>query len=152
MWIRLLTGLFKQEDCLHAVVSSALQFTQIAAADLDHRFALLSLSLAQRAQLPPHAPHPGSSISTYLPLKSLPHLQQSATDPQDILRALTQLDAARPRAQVGDAARRAAMDVQRVQDVGDGGLGERKLTDVPPTPRKPPGTPRRPGTPGGRRG
>ena len=52
----------------------------------------------------------------------------------------------------GREARRAAKDVQRIDD-GHGGETQRRLTDVPPTPRKPPSTPKRPGTPGtGRKG
>ena len=56
---------------------------------------------------------------------------------------MSRLDASRPQTQVGDAARRAAREVQRALDAP-----ERRLTGVPPpTPRKPPGTPRRPTTP-----
>ncbi|PSS32065.1 hypothetical protein PHLCEN_2v2172 [Hermanssonia centrifuga] len=66
----------------------------------------------------------------------------------DLLRAMSRVDAERPQAQVGDAARRAAREVQRAHEA-PGGMAERRLTGVPPpTPRKPPGTPRRATTPG----
>lgn len=75
-------------------------------------------------------------------------------DPQDLLRALSRVDAERPPALVGDAARRAVREVQRVNE--GGGVGERRLTSTGlglasaqggATPRKTVGTPRR-GTPG----
>jgi kinetochore protein Mis13/DSN1 len=70
-------------------------------------------------------------------------------DPQDVLRALAMVDAERPPAQVGDAARRAVREVQRVNETGVGPVSERRLTGVPPpTPRKTPGTPRKTATPG----
>ncbi|KAF8055568.1 Mis12-Mtw1 protein family-domain-containing protein [Lyophyllum atratum] len=59
-----------------------------------------------------------------------------------LLRALARVDAARPPAQVGDAARRAVREAQRVGVVGD-----RRVTGVWPTPKKMPGTPRRGTTP-----
>jgi len=72
-------------------------------------------------------------------------------DPQDLLRALSRLDAERPPSQVGDQARRAVREVQRVNERG--GVGERRLTmtgtgtGLGATPRKGVSTPRR-GTPG----
>ena len=85
-------------------------------------------------------------LSSYLPTTA--SRVPSTTDPQDLLRALSRVDARRPQAQVGDAARRAAREVQRAADA-NGGLAERRITGVaPPTPRKPPGTPRRGTTPG----
>ena len=81
----------------------------------------------------------------------------SGPDPQDLIRAISRTDASRPVGQIGDAARRAVRDVQRVRESQahqDGTLlvmSERKLTEVPPIPRKPPGTPKRPTTPGARR-
>lgn len=69
------------------------------------------------------------------------------TDPQDVLRALSRIDMQRPPAQVGDSARRAAREAQRANESSN---VERKLTGIPNTPRKAPGTPRRAGTPGRR--
>lgn len=71
-------------------------------------------------------------------------------EPMELLRALARVDIERPPAMVGDAARRAVREVQRVEESGGHGvLGERRLTGVPPpmTPRKMPGTPRRGTTP-----
>ncbi|EJD07140.1 uncharacterized protein FOMMEDRAFT_165737 [Fomitiporia mediterranea MF3/22] len=150
-----------KEDRLLAAASVARQFTQIAALDLDRRFSLLSTSLAQRT-LPSST---GASLSgqqvlsNFVPATSLPASRNPALDAQDLLRALTRTDAARPRGQLGDAARRAAKDVQRAREsqahqTAEGGIHvlERKLTDVPPpTPRKPPGTPKRSTTPGASR-
>ncbi|KAF8072295.1 Mis12-Mtw1 protein family-domain-containing protein [Lyophyllum atratum] len=66
-----------------------------------------------------------------------------------LLRALARVDAARPPAQVGDAARRAVREAQRVGESGVGVVGGRRVTGVPVglTPRKMPGTPRRGTTP-----
>ncbi|KAL5526291.1 hypothetical protein ACEPAF_8014 [Sanghuangporus sanghuang] len=150
-----------KEDRLYAALSVARQLTHIARLDLDRRFALLNLSLAQRT-LPPSSEAPLSgqqALSNFVPATALPLTRHTGPDAQDLLRALTRTDAARPRAQVGDAARRAAKDVQRaresqVHQSAEGGVlvQERKLTDVPPpTPRKPPGTPKRAGTPGASR-
>ncbi|OCH85569.1 hypothetical protein OBBRIDRAFT_739709 [Obba rivulosa] len=130
-------------DRLHGLANSALESTRVSEADLDRRFALLNISLVSRSQ---HAPLSTSTLSSYLP----PTLSrpQPTTDPQDLLRALSRVDAARPQTQVGEAARRAVREVQRANDAS-GGLAERRLTGVPPpTPRKPPGTPRRATTPG----
>ncbi|KAI0342616.1 hypothetical protein BDW22DRAFT_1330457 [Trametopsis cervina] len=139
-------------DRLHAVAHSALKTTRIAETDLDRRFALLNVSLASRSHTLMPAPSPGA-LSSYLP--PMVARPPPTTDPQDLLRALSRMDLRRPQAQVGDAAKRAAREVQRAEDAwGAGGTGtgvERKLTDVPPpTPRKPPGTPRRGATPGRR--
>lgn len=118
----------------------------MAEADLDRRFARLSILLASRSQsLPSALSQSATALSSYLPTSlSRP---PATTDPQDLLRALSRADAERPQSQVGDAARRAAREVQRAHDAG-GGLSERRLTVAPPTPRKPPGTPRRANTPG----
>ncbi|RXW14172.1 hypothetical protein EST38_g11682 [Candolleomyces aberdarensis] len=76
------------------------------------------------------------------PFPSTSHLPS----PHTLLRALTRVDAARPPAQIGDAARRAAREVQRVEESGMGPIaGERRVTllpgmasgtGVPATPRK----------------
>ncbi|KAI1797063.1 Mis12-Mtw1 protein family-domain-containing protein [Ganoderma leucocontextum] len=130
-------------DRLHTFTNSALQTTRVAESDLDRRFALLNISLASRSQ-PPTYPDP-TALSSYMP-PSRP--RPPATDPQDLLRALSRIDADRPQTQVGDAARRAVREVQRATDA-TAGMAERRLTGVPPpTPRKPPGTPRRATTPG----
>lgn len=121
---------------------SALETTLLAETDLDRRFAALNISILSRSRSGP----PSSSVlSAYLP-PSITRPPQT-TDPQDLLGAMSRLDADRPQTQVGDAARRAAKEVQRAQDAR-GGIAERRLTGVPPpTPRKPPGTPRRATTP-----
>lgn len=132
-----------QMDRLHTFANSALQTTRVAEADLDRRFALLNISLASRSQPPTH-PDPTALASHIPPSRPRP----PATDPQDLLRALSRIDADRPQTQVGDAARRAVREVQRAADA-TAGMAERRLTGVPPpTPRKPPGTPRRATTPG----
>ncbi|KAH8074803.1 Mis12-Mtw1 protein family-domain-containing protein [Cristinia sonorae] len=133
-------------DNLHMISHSVLEMTRTAESDLDRRFALLNLSLSSRSQPPPFAHSPATTpLSSYLPPSG--NRVPSTTDPQDLLRALSRVDAERPQTQVGDAARRAAREVQRVADA-NGGM-ERRLTGVPPpTPRKPPGTPRRGTTPG----
>ncbi|KDQ52709.1 hypothetical protein JAAARDRAFT_162538 [Jaapia argillacea MUCL 33604] len=139
-------------DHLHALVDCSLRTTHLSEEDLDRRFALLSLSLATRSQ-----PIPSSSLSStpgtlssYLPPSTNPSRVAPPTDPQDLLRALSRIDAERPQAKVGDAARRAVREVQRVNEASAaGGVVDRRLTGVPPpTPRKLPGTPRRATTPG----
>ncbi|THV08224.1 hypothetical protein K435DRAFT_832771 [Dendrothele bispora CBS 962.96] len=86
--------------------------------------------------------------------------------PLTLFRALARVDSERPPAQIGigDAARRAAREVQRMEQEGTtgasggammGGGEGRRLTGVPPlptTPRRVPGTPRRGNTPGRDRG
>ncbi|KAI0925492.1 hypothetical protein AcV5_008214 [Taiwanofungus camphoratus] len=134
-------------DRLHSITNCALETTRISEIDLDRRFALLNISLATRSQpVPTSIPSTSTALSSYLP----PSLSRPppTTDPQDLLRTLSRIDAQRPQTQVGDAARRAVREVQRANDASSG-VGERRLTEVaPPTPRKPPGTPRRATTPG----
>ncbi len=134
-----------QMDRLHTFTNSALQTTRVAEANLDRRFALLNISLASRSQPAPPSAHPDpSALSSYIiPTQPRP----PATDPQDLFRALSRIDVERPQTQIGDAARRAMREVQRA---ADSSAGERRLTGgvPPPTPRKPPGTPRRATTPG----
>ncbi|KAG6875775.1 hypothetical protein C0992_002407 [Termitomyces sp. T32_za158] len=76
--------------------------------------------------------------------------REEADEALALLRALARVDATRPPAQVGDAARRAVREAQRAGDAS-----ERRITEVPVgsgglglTPRKMPGTPRRGTTPG----
>ncbi|KAH9957111.1 Mis12-Mtw1 protein family-domain-containing protein [Russula dissimulans] len=125
-------------DELHALVNTAVQTTAVVETNLDQRFIHLSQILharTQRAARPATQTPP--ALSTYLP--------QRPADPseaRDLFRALARVDAARPPAQVGMEASRAAREVQRAQDAP---ASERRFTPVaPPTPR----TPRRPGTPG----
>lgn len=150
-----------QEDVLHSSISTTHRFAQIATNDLDKRFSLLNITLAQRS-LPSSITTTHNTLQTlanFIPAISIPSetKRMSAPDPQELLRAISRADATRPVTQIGDAARRAARDVQRVQELRahqDGtmlAMSERKLTEVPPTPRKPPGTPKRPTTPGHRR-
>jgi kinetochore protein Mis13/DSN1 len=133
-------------DSIHAFVNSALQCTNVAESNLNHRFSLLSFALASRSQLAPPVLHAASSTDSASYMPSSLMRPEPTTDPHELLRALSRLDAERPPAQVGDAARRAVRQVQRANETG---LAERRLTGVsPPTPRKLPGTPRRPTTPG----
>ncbi|KAI0789954.1 Mis12-Mtw1 protein family-domain-containing protein [Abortiporus biennis] len=134
-------------DRLLSFAHSALQTTRMTEADLDRRFTQLHLSISSRSTPLPTSFSPSTTaLSSYVPVSlSRP---PPTTDPQDLLRALSRVDAERPQTQVGDAARRAVREVQRVHDT-IGGMSERRLTGVPPpTPRKPPGTPRRGTTPG----
>lgn len=142
---RLSLLIFCQADRLHSLAHAALESTRLAQSDLNRRFSLLNFALASRIQ--PLAPSftSSSSLSSYLPTTS--SRPPPSTDPQALLRAMSRVDAARPQTQVGDSVRRAAREVQRAHDAS-GGLAERRLTGVPPpTPRKPPGTPRRGTTP-----
>ncbi|KAI0058764.1 hypothetical protein BV25DRAFT_1840796 [Artomyces pyxidatus] len=127
-------------DRWHALVNTSMQTASVSQTDLDRRFDLLTHTLHARSQ--PSVPSSSStSLAAYLPLPT------RTKDPQELFRALTRVDMERPLAQVGDAAQRAVREVQRAQ-AGEG-PGDRRLTSVaPPTPRKPPGTPRRGATPG----
>ncbi|KAI0052344.1 hypothetical protein FA95DRAFT_1553684 [Auriscalpium vulgare] len=137
-------------DELHTLVNTATQTASVATTDLDHRFALISLTLAAHAQAHPHPHHPPAASSASAALSAYLPPRTHEPDPQELFRALSRVDMARPPAQRGDAAFRALREVQRAQAQG-GAEGERRLTGVPPpTPRKPPGTPRRAGTPGKR--
>jgi kinetochore protein Mis13/DSN1 len=136
-----------QVDHLHELAHIALEGTRLGEADLNRRFSQLNISLASRIQpLAPSVNSPSTALSSYLSKTSV--RPSSTTDPQALLRAMSRADAERPQAQVGDAARRAAREAQRAHDASNG-MSERRLTGVPPpTPRKPPGTPRRATTPG----
>ncbi|KAF9048263.1 hypothetical protein BDZ89DRAFT_1057838 [Hymenopellis radicata] len=117
-------------DMLNTHLNGARTLTCVAEEMLNARFA----NLAVEANLAP-APAPGSSLIS---------AGARDTDPHDLLRALARVDRGRPPAKVGDAARRAMREIQRVEEKGIGAVGERRLTGVPPTPR----TPRRGSTPG----
>lgn len=129
-------------DSLFSFVNSAVQTTNVAESELDYRFSLLSLSLSTRSRSLPPSSH-SSSLSSHLPLAQR-SLGQPPDDQQNLFRALSRIDMDRPPAKVGDAARRAVREVQRVRE---GGGNERRLTGLPSgvgaTPRKIPGTPRR---------
>ncbi|KAK0205118.1 Mis12-Mtw1 protein family-domain-containing protein [Desarmillaria ectypa] len=116
-------------DMLNTYQNAARATAYVAERALDERFAHLSTGLAQRSSSNP----PGLFGA---PTREPP--------PQELLRALWTVDRERPPAMVGDAARRAVREVQRVEERG-GGVSERRLTGVPPpTPR----TPKRGSTPG----
>lgn len=127
-------------DQLHTSINAAMRTTEVVEDTLSHRFALLSLNLASRSN-PPLSVSGGSAGPRLLSKAG----SVDVVDPGDLLRALAWVDSERPKAMMGDAARRAVREVQRVEDSG---VGERRLTGVPPTPsRKMPGTPRRGNTP-----
>lgn len=132
-------------DSLFSFVNSAVQTTNVAESELDYRFSLLSLALSTRSHSLPPTSH-SSSLSSHLPLALKSLSQPPPDDQQDLFRALSRVDMDRPPAKVGDAARRAVREVQRVRE-GGGSVSERRLTGLPSgvgvTPRKIPGTPRR---------
>ena len=128
-----------QTEELHALMNTAVVAANVMEADLDRRFANLSLDLHARTQGTTRPAGPTPALSTYLPQRPAP---ANPSEARDLFRALARVDAARPPAQVGVAASRAAREVLRAQDAP---ASERRITPVaPPTPR----TPRRPGTPG----
>lgn len=164
-------------DRLFGWVSSAVQMTDVVETEIDHRFMLLSHALLSLS-LPPPPPLPRSSsrgcgssstgVAAQLALVQMhrgrghPPIHPPGESPRDILRALSRIDKQWPprppplpsSSQDGggggadDARRRAVREVQRVQEGGSGGVGERKLTGLPTgvgvaTPRKVLGTPRR---------
>jgi kinetochore protein Mis13/DSN1 len=130
-------------DSLFSFINSAVQTTNVAESELDYRFSLLSMALSTRSHTLPPSSH--SSFSSHLPVQR-GLSQPPPDDQQDLFRALSRVDMERPAAKVGDAARRAVREVQRVRE-GGGGVSERRLTGLPSgvgaTPRKIPGTPRR---------
>lgn len=152
--------LSNQEDCLRSSIDAARELVRITSSELDRRFELLSISLSQLSIPSASAASSDkrSSLSNFLPITATPHASNIGPDPQDLFRAISVVDATRPRSQLDDATRRAARDVQRARESaikgGDSSrnLSERRLKDVPPpTPRKAPGTPKRPTTPGASR-
>lgn len=139
-----IAGVHFKVDSLFSFVHSAVQTTNVAESELDYRFSLLSLALSTRSRsLPPSSQ--SSSLFSHLPIQR-GLTQHPPEDQQDLFRALSRVDMDRPPAKVGDAARRAVREVQRVKE-GGGFAGERRLTGLPSgvgaTPRKIPGTPRR---------
>lgn len=139
-----IAGVHFKVDSLFSFIHSAVQTTNVAESELDYRFSLLSLALSTRSRsLPPSSQ--SSSLLSHLPIQR-GLSQHPPEDQQDLFRALSRVDMDRPPAKVGDAARRAVREVQRVKE-GGGFAGERRLTGLPSgvgaTPRKIPGTPRR---------
>ena len=144
-------------DQISSFISAARATTYIAEKALNERFDIIASNLKSRLNLhrgPSASADPGSSstqvLTTYItnPRSTSNGAAGSAADPLDLMRALTRVDKERPPGMVGDAAWRAAREVQRVGESGIGAVGERRLTGVPVTPRKTPGTPRRGNTPG----
>jgi kinetochore protein Mis13/DSN1 len=129
-----LPGLQFKFDMLHTNLHAARTCARVAGRALDVRFGLLGAGLAARANTDPGPSGSGGS----------------GGDTHGLMRALARVDMERPPAMVGDAARRAAREVQRAARAGE---GERRLTLTGAaatgsgTPRRA-GTPRRERTPG----
>lgn len=137
-------------DQIFSYVSAARTTVNIAEKALNERFDILSSNLASRMnpvlpQQTESVPGPSTQmLSTYVSSD----VTRTRPDPLDLMRALSRVDRERPPAMVGDAARRAAREVQRAEENGVGAVGDRRLTLPPATPsRKMPGTPRRGNTP-----
>jgi len=135
-------------DRIFSFVNAARAKTYIAEKALNERFDIIASNLKSR--LNPHPPHPPSATadSTQMLTYITNSRSTAIPDPLDLMRALTRVDKERPPGMVTDAAWRAAREVQRVGESGVGAVGERRLTGVPVTPKKMPGTPRRGNTPG----
>ena len=161
---RLGSALEFKMDQISSFISTASAATYIAQKSLNERFDIIASNLKSRSKPYPHPPHGGPSatadpsssstqvITTYItnPLSkstSSSRTASSTANPLDLMRALTRVDKDRPPGMVGDAAWRAAREVQRVGESGSGAVGGRRLRGVPVTPRKIPGTPRRGNTP-----
>ncbi|KAJ7037342.1 Mis12-Mtw1 protein family-domain-containing protein [Mycena alexandri] len=133
-------------DLLHANLNSARTCARVAGRALDARFGMLGEGLAGRAG------DPTQMHATAVAGPSGVGGGGEETHTHNLLRALTRVDMARPPGMVGDAARRAAREVERATKAGE---GERRLTlTAPPggagaggTGSGGAGTPRRPGTP-----
>ena len=143
-------------DQIFSLINTARATSHIAERALNKRFDIIASNLKSRLNPYPHPPcgpssNSGSSthiVTTYIsnPL-SQANSSSGAADSLDLMRALTRVDQERPPRMVGDAAWRAVREVQRAGESGIGVVGERRLTGVPITPRKTPGTPRRGNTP-----
>jgi kinetochore protein Mis13/DSN1 len=147
---RLLPSLEFTIDELYSRTSAAKTTTDIAERVLNERFDFLNSNLASRIDpLDFGTGASGSQTTQLLSTYVTPGTTRrpGGLDPMDVMRALSRVDEERPPAQVGDAARRAVREVQRAGESGYVG-GEKRLTNVPSTPRKTPGTPRRGNTPG----
>ncbi|KAG6876938.1 hypothetical protein C0993_011902 [Termitomyces sp. T159_Od127] len=159
-------------DHLYVMASQAKQTTEVAQTALDVRFGVLARALdARRAGSSDMRTLASTSASTSAAGETPSSIlgryvgagvgadgrgvggikdREEADEALALLRAISRVDAARPPAQVGDAARRAVREAQRAGDAN-----ERRITEVPVgnggvglTPRKVPGTPRRGTTPG----
>lgn len=150
---RLLPSLEFTIDQLYSRTHAAKMTTDITERMLNERFAILTSNLASRIDPLSSATQATGAqttqlLSTYVGSSGTTK-RNGGFDPIDMMRALSRVDQERPPAQVGEAARRAAREVQRAGESGYVGSvgGEKKLTNVPSTPRKTPGTPRRGNTP-----
>ena len=144
-------GLEYTLDQIYSWMSAAKATTDIAERVLNEKFNILCANLASRVDpFPSTSNSEGSGSGTGEQLLSTyvlrERVKRAGPDPADLMRALSRVDEERPPAQVGEAARRAAREVQRAGEAGfAGSVGDKKLT----TPRKmTPGTPRRGNTPG----
>ncbi|KIM40720.1 hypothetical protein M413DRAFT_446110 [Hebeloma cylindrosporum] len=136
-------------DRIFTFTSAARTTTNVAEKALNERFDILTANLTSRINpFPQPAEEVGSGstqlLSTYV---NEPRAKSTAPDPMDLMRALSRVDQERPPTQVGDAARRAAREVQWADERGVAAVGDRRLTEVPATPKKTPATPRRGNTP-----
>jgi kinetochore protein Mis13/DSN1 len=131
-------------DQISSFINAARVTTHIAEKALNERFDIIASNLKSR--LNPHPPPSDSSqmLTTY----NINPRSTAIPDPLALMRALTRVDKERPPGMVTDAAWKAAREVQRVGESGVGAVGPRRLTGVPVTPKKMPGTPRRGNTPG----
>ncbi|KAF5378705.1 hypothetical protein D9757_010771 [Collybiopsis confluens] len=135
-------------DTLHTHVNAAREMTRTVEAELDSRFRLLTLVLDARSGDLHDTSRSGTASAATQIVNS--HITPApyapthrANDPHDLFRALARVDSMRPPRQMGDGARRAAKEVHRMEENGIAGSSQRTLTEVPPTPKKAPGTPRR---------
>ncbi|KAF5374482.1 hypothetical protein D9615_009065 [Tricholomella constricta] len=140
-------------DHLYVLMSQARTTAEVLRLALDRRFEVLGRALDVRSE-GPNVGGEGDIMGRYVRTGTSggDARRRQAEEALQLLRAMARVDAARPPAQVGDAARRAMREVQRVGESRAGVVGERRLTGVPPpgagvTPRKMPGTPRRGTTP-----
>ncbi|KAJ7930305.1 Mis12-Mtw1 protein family-domain-containing protein [Mycena leptocephala] len=100
-----LTKLRFKFDMLHTNLHAARTCARVAGRTLDARFGLLGAGLTARLD-------PGPSGSG----------REAAAETHGLLRTLAQVDMERPPAMVGDAARRAAREVQRATAAGEGAV------------------------------
>jgi kinetochore protein Mis13/DSN1 len=127
-------------DRAHAALHVAHQLTKRTVRHLDKRFEGLSTALAARSKTIPQ-PADSSVLNQLVSTATGP----TAPDTLALLRTLTRTDVAQEKG-IGEAARKAARDVQRVAATPvNASAAERRYTAV--MPRAAPGTPRRPGTP-----
>ncbi|KAJ7439135.1 hypothetical protein B0H11DRAFT_2102951 [Mycena galericulata] len=101
-----------KSDMLHTNLHAARTCARVAGRTLDARFGLLGAGLTARSD-------PGPSGSGR---------GEAAAETHGLLRALAQVDMERPPAMVGDAARRAAREVQRATAAGEGAVKDCQST------------------------